>query len=121
MRRGFSPDPHVLAHPLVMEHCDNLMVRYLCSSKVYERVTSQHLDQAIENLTRLDQILFNDNFAEGCHRLFVRIGKDCPEIRASNRKRSSSQVFTELPEGMHHLVKYDLRLYEAATRLAVTW
>ncbi|MCR9194504.1 MAG: sulfotransferase family 2 domain-containing protein [Hyphomonas sp.] len=115
IRDGFEPDEYTLRHPAVMAQCDNLLVRYLCSSPVCGAVTEDHLDEAKANVLTLDCVLFNESFAEDTARLFEQLGAPCPEVRADNKRRTEP-IFDELPRELEPFVHFDRQLYDYAIR-----
>jgi hypothetical protein len=114
IRDGFEPDSHTLAHPGIVAQCDNLLVRYLCSSPVIGSVTELHLEEAKANLNNIDVLLFNESFAEDTARLFNVLGAPCPQIRADNKRRTEP-IFESIPGEIEHFVRFDRQLYDYAT------
>lgn len=112
---GFEPDPHILSHPAIMAQCDNLLVRYLCSSPVCCVVTERHLNEAKANLSTLDCVLFNESFAQDTACLFEKLGAECPDVRADNKRRTDP-IFDELPRELEPFVRFDRQLYDFAMK-----
>ena len=112
---GFHADKYLLGHPGVIAQCDNVLVRYLCSTVVGSVVTEEHLEQAMANLADLDEVLLNERFAPDTERLFKRLGVSRPKVRTENRRRVDP-VFDEMPEELNAFVKFDQQLYEFARR-----
>ena len=117
IRDGFHADKYLLGHPAVIAQCDNVLVRYLCSTVVDNVVTEEHFEQAKANLVDLDEVLLNERFARDTERLFKRFGVSRPKVRTENRRRID-HVFEDLPEEMSAFVKFDRQLYEFARRAA---
>jgi len=113
IRDGFEPDSHTLSHPSIIAQCDNMLVRYLCSSPVSAVVTEGHLEEAKANLSNIDVLLFNESFAEDTARLFEVLGAPRPEIRADNRRRTEP-IFDSIPGEIEHFVRFDRQLYDYA-------
>ena len=111
---GFEVDEHLMAHPEIMVRCDNIMTRYLCSSRVPGRITAKHLDEAMTNLDQLDCVILNDEFENGVERLFSQLELPTPKIRYDNQRNSDPLLFEELPAGLESYVEFDKQLFEFA-------
>lgn len=114
IRDQFEPDWYILNHPDILIHCDNLMVRYLCSSPIEGRVSDKHLDEAYRNLEELEIVIFNESLGDGCQRLFDLMGAPCPVIRNDNRARIKKPIFEDLPELLNPFVRFDRELHSLA-------
>lgn len=92
----------------------NMMCKMLCSDVTL--TDEELLQDSINNLNRMDYILFQDDFDNGVKRLFSHVGINKPDFipqkNQSERKEVSEEIIAEIKE----LNDLDIRLYKYANK-----
>lgn len=108
------PSKEIVFGALFMSRFDNLMVRYLTTSPVVDRIRPEHVDKAIEALPYFYRVLNQDHFDEDVVELFSSLG--FPNISAThaNEAKSNIPLWDEIPDIFESFLEKDLRLYAIA-------
>lgn len=96
-----------------LDKCPNLMCKMLCSDATL--TGEELLNDSINNLHRMDFIIFQDDFDNGVRNLFSRLNLTLPKNKIPHRNRSARKEISEkVLNELREINALDVRLYEYA-------
>lgn len=110
------PSKEIVFGSVFMSRFDNLIVRYLTTSQVVDRIRPEHVDTAIEALPYFYRVLNQDHFDEDVAELCSSL--EFPKISAAhaNEAKSNIPLWDEMPSIFDSFLEQDLRFYALARK-----